>query len=46
MNEETKDSEKENASRRRYLQTIADLKQYEETQRLKDELAKKYEESK
>lgn len=46
MSEDRKDDEKEGRNRRRILQTIADLKQHQDTEKLKDELAKKYEEGK
>lgn len=45
MSETPKDVEKTSTNSRRYHDTIADLKKHRETEKLKDELAKKHEES-
>lgn len=46
MGETPKDEEKAKRDKRRYFDTIEEIKKHQETERLKDELAKKYEEGK
>lgn len=43
MSETPKDGEKPTINSRRYHDTIADLKKHQETEKLKDELAREYE---
>lgn len=43
MSETPKDDEKTSINSRRYHETIADIKRHQETEKLKDELAREYE---
>lgn len=43
MSETQKDDEKASLNSRRYHETIADIKRHQETEKLKDELAREYE---
>jgi len=43
LSETPKDAEKATINSRRYHETIADIKRHQETEKLKDELAREYE---
>ena len=46
MSDEPKDKEKAKQNNRRYLETIADLKKYQDAKKVEEELARQFEKEK